>query len=73
MKKLFYLPILFTLVFSLGTNAQKKDSTEKEKKPKKENRGVGERERTNELKPHTKCGTGEPSHRDSTRTHTSTR
>jgi hypothetical protein len=36
MKKLFYLPILFTLVFSLGTNAQKKDSTEKEKKPKKE-------------------------------------
>ena len=36
MKKLFYLPILFTLVFSLGTNAQKKDSTEEEKKPKKE-------------------------------------
>ena len=36
MKKLFYLPILFTLVFSLGINAQKKDSTEKEKKPKKE-------------------------------------
>ena len=36
MKKLFYLPILITLVFSLGTNAQKKDSTEKEKKPKKE-------------------------------------
>ena len=36
MKKLFYLPILFTLIFSLGTNAQKKDSTEKEKKPKKE-------------------------------------
>ena len=36
MKKLFYLPILFTLVFSLGTNAQKKDSTEKEKNPKKE-------------------------------------
>jgi hypothetical protein len=36
MKKLFYLPILFTLVFSLGTNAQKKDSTEKEKEPKKE-------------------------------------
>jgi hypothetical protein len=36
MKKLFYLPILFTLVFSLGTNAQKKDSAEKEKKPKKE-------------------------------------
>ena len=36
MKKLFYLPILFALVFSLGTNAQKKDSTEKEKKPKKE-------------------------------------
>ena len=36
MKKLFYLPILFTLVFSIGTNAQKKDSTEKEKKPKKE-------------------------------------
>ena len=36
MKKLFYLPILFTLVFSLVTNAQKKDSTEKEKKPKKE-------------------------------------
>jgi len=36
MKKLFYLQILFTLVFSLGTNAQKKDSTEKEKKPKKE-------------------------------------
>ena len=36
MKKLFYLPILFTIVFSLGTNAQKKDSTEKEKKPKKE-------------------------------------
>ena len=36
MKKLFYLPILITLIFSLGTNAQKKDSTEKEKKPKKE-------------------------------------
>ena len=36
MKKLFYLPILFTLVFSLGINAQKKDSSEKEKKPKKE-------------------------------------
>ena len=36
MKKLFYLPILITLVFSLGTNAQKKDLTEKEKKPKKE-------------------------------------
>ena len=36
MKKLFYLPILFTLVFSLTTNAQKKDSTEKEKNPKKE-------------------------------------
>lgn len=36
MKKLFYLPILFTLVFSLVTNAQKKVSTEKEKKPKKE-------------------------------------
>ena len=27
---------MFTLVFSLGINAQKKDSTEKEKKPKKE-------------------------------------
>ena len=36
MKKLFYLPILITLVFSFGINAQKKDSTEKEKKPKKE-------------------------------------
>ncbi len=36
MKKLFYLPVLFTLVFSLSINAQKKDSTEKEKKPKKE-------------------------------------
>ena len=36
MKKLFYLPILFTLLFSFGINAQKKDSTEKEKKPKKE-------------------------------------
>ena len=36
MKKLFYLPILFTLLFSFGINAQKKDSTEKDKKPKKE-------------------------------------
>ena len=36
MKKLFYLPVLFTLIFSLSINAQKKDSTEKEKKPKKE-------------------------------------
>ena len=36
MKKLFYFPILFTLIFSLGINAQKKDSSEKEKKPKKE-------------------------------------
>ena len=36
MKKLFYLPILFTLLFSIGINAQKKDSTEKDKKPKKE-------------------------------------
>ena len=36
MKKLLYLPVLFTLVFSLSINAQKKDSTEKEKKPKKE-------------------------------------
>ncbi len=36
MKKLFYFPILFTLIFSLGINAQKKDSTEKETKPKKE-------------------------------------
>ena len=36
MKKLFYLPFLFTLIFSLSINAQKKDSTEKEKKPKKE-------------------------------------
>lgn len=36
MKKLFYLPVLFTLIFSLSINAQKKDSAEKEKKPKKE-------------------------------------
>ena len=36
MKKLFYFPILFALIFSLGINAQKKDSTEKETKPKKE-------------------------------------
>ena len=36
MKKLFYLPVLFTLIFSLSINAQKKDSTDKEKKPKKE-------------------------------------
>jgi len=36
MKKLFYLPILFTLLLSFGINAQKKDSTEKDKKPKKE-------------------------------------
>ena len=36
MKKLFYLPILFTLLFSFAINAQKKDSTEKDKKPKKE-------------------------------------
>ena len=36
MKKLFYLPILFTLLFSFEINAQKKDSTEKDKKPKKE-------------------------------------
>ena len=36
MKKLYYLPVLFTLIFSLSINAQKKDSTEKEKKPKKE-------------------------------------
>jgi hypothetical protein len=36
MKKLFYLPVLFTLIFSLSINAQKKDSTEKEKKQKKE-------------------------------------
>ena len=36
MKKLFYLPVLFTLIFSLSINAQKKDLTEKEKKPKKE-------------------------------------
>ena len=36
MKKLFYLPVLFTLIFSLSINAQKKDSTEKEKEPKKE-------------------------------------
>ena len=36
MKKLFYIPVLFTLIFSLSVNAQKKDSTEKEKKPKKE-------------------------------------
>ena len=36
MKKLFYLPVLFTLIFSFSINAQKKDSTDKEKKPKKE-------------------------------------
>jgi len=36
MKKLFYLPVLFTLLFSFAINAQKKDSTEKDKKPKKE-------------------------------------
>jgi hypothetical protein len=36
MKKLFYLPVLFTLIFSLSINAQKKNSTDKEKKPKKE-------------------------------------
>ena len=36
MKNLFYLPVLFTLIFSLSINAQKKDSTDKEKKPKKE-------------------------------------
>ncbi len=36
MKKLFYLPVLFTLIFSLSINAQKKDSTDKEKKPIKE-------------------------------------
>lgn len=36
MKKLFYLPVLFTLIFSLSINAQKKDSAEKEKEPKKE-------------------------------------
>ncbi len=36
MKKLFCLPVLFTLIFSLSINAQKKDSTDKEKKPKKE-------------------------------------
>ena len=38
MKKLFYLPVLFTLIFSLSINAQKKDSTEKEKKPKSDNK-----------------------------------
>ena len=36
MKKLFYLPVLFTLIFSFSINAQKKDSTDKEKKLKKE-------------------------------------
>lgn len=36
MKKLFYLQVLFTLIFSLSINAQKKDSAEKEKEPKKE-------------------------------------
>jgi len=36
MKKLFYLPVLFTLIFSFSINEQKKDSTDKEKKPKKE-------------------------------------
>ena len=36
MKKLFYLPVLFTLLFSFAINAQKKDSNEKDKKPKKE-------------------------------------
>ncbi len=36
MNNLFYLPFLFTLIFSLGINAQKKDSSEKDKKEKKE-------------------------------------
>ena len=36
MNKLFYLPLCLMLLISLGINAQKKDSSEKDKKPKKE-------------------------------------
>ena len=36
MKKLFYLSFTLILFAFLGLNAQKKDSSEKDKKPKKE-------------------------------------